>query len=118
MNKYICECCGGHIEPITMKCEYCGTQYKKENEQVFRIETFRGRVQTFESAFSISNEELVRYPKEVSEIALRHVADQLAQVIAPYCEFRVEDNPMICSKRICARIKVVEPMNKGLNFDN
>ena len=116
MKKYICECCGGQINPLTMQCEYCGTQYKKESEEVFRIETFQGKVQTFQTAYSIPSEDLIRYPKEVSEIAVRHVANQLAQVIAPYCEYRVEDDPMRMAKRIYARIKIVEPMNKGLSI--
>ena len=117
MKKYICECCGGQINPLTMQCEYCGTQYKKENEEVFRIETFQGKVQTFKSAYSISDEHLMRYPKEASEIALHHVANQLAQVIAPYCEYQVEDDPFSRQKRIYARIKIVEPMNKGLRIN-
>jgi hypothetical protein len=25
--SYICRNCNGHINPITMKCEYCDTQY-------------------------------------------------------------------------------------------
>ena len=116
MNKYVCDCCGGQINPYTMKCDYCGTQYKKENEQVFRIETFQGRVQTFKSAYNITDEYLVRHPKEASELAIRHVANQLADIIAPYCEYEVEDDPIIRQKRIYARIKIVEPMNKGLRI--
>ena len=116
MKKYVCECCGGQINPRTMQCEYCGTQYKKENEEVFRIETFHGKVQTFQTAYSIPNEDLIRYPKEVSEIAVHQVANQLAQVIAPYCEYWVEDDPMRASKCIRSRIKIVEPMNKGLRI--
>ena len=25
--SYICKNCNGHINPATMKCEYCDTQY-------------------------------------------------------------------------------------------
>jgi hypothetical protein len=118
MNKYICECCGGQINPYTMKCEYCGTQYKNEDEKVFRIETFQSKVQTFKSVYNLPDEYLVRHPKEASEIAIHHVANQLADIIAPYCEYMVEDDPMCRQKRICARIKIVEPINKGLNIED
>ena len=86
------------------------------NEEVFRIETFQGKVQTFQTAYSITDEQLMRYPKEASEIAMHSVVNQLAQVIAPYCEYRVEDDPMRMGKRIYARIKLVEPMDKGLRL--
>lgn len=118
MDKYTCECCGGHIDPYTMKCEYCGTQYKKENEQVYRIETYHANVQTFESVYNLPDEYLISHPKEASEIAIHHVANQLADIIAPYCEYAIEDDPFRRQKSIHARIKIVEPMNKGLNFDN
>ncbi len=114
MNKYICECCGGHIDPYTMKCEYCGTQYKKENDVVYRIETVHSRVQTFKCAYNIPDEYLINYPKESSEMAIRHVAGQLASMIAPYCEYTVEDDPLNHKKMIYARIKIVEPINKGI----
>lgn len=116
MKKYICECCGGQINPRTMQCEFCGTRYKEENETVYRIETFQGKVQTFKSVYNMPDEYLARYPKEASEIAIRHVTSQLADMIAPYCEYTVEDDPMRMGKRIYARIKLVEPMDKGLRL--
>lgn len=33
MEKYICECCGGSINPETMKCEFCGTYYKGNSKK-------------------------------------------------------------------------------------
>lgn len=116
MNKYVCECCGGQIDPRTMQCEFCGTQYKKEKEEVFRIETFQGKIQTFKSAFDIPDEFLLHNPQEASEIAVHHVANQLAGMIAPYCEYMVADDPMRCQKQVRAIIKIVEPINKGLRI--
>jgi len=116
VNKYICECCGGQINPRTMQCEYCGTHYKKEDGQVLRIETFQGKVQTFKSALDIDDDYLIRYPKEASEIAIHQVANELASMIAPYCEYEIEDAPFRRQKRLHAMIKIVEPMNKGLRI--
>ena len=117
MEKYICECCGGQINPHTMKCEYCGTQYENKNERVFRIETFQSRVETFKCAYNVPNEMLHRYPKEASEVVIHHVANQLADMIAPYCEYTVENDPMTYQTRVYARIKIVEPVNKGLRME-
>lgn len=116
MDKYICECCGGKINPHTMTCEYCGTQYKKEDEKVFRIETFQVPVQTFKCAYDIPNEFIIRDPKSASLAVLNHLANELAEVIAPYCEYQIEDDPFRCQKRVRAQIKIIEPINKGLRI--
>lgn len=34
MEKLICECCGGAINPISMQCEYCGTFYQGTKDGV------------------------------------------------------------------------------------
>lgn len=45
-NTYKCDCCGAPINPATMKCEYCGTQYQHRGGNIVRIETFRNPVHT------------------------------------------------------------------------
>lgn len=37
MTDYRCQYCGGHINPRTMKCEYCDTQYKLEADDLIPI---------------------------------------------------------------------------------
>ena len=116
MYKYICECCGGHIDPHTMKCEYCGTQCEKHNENVYRIETFNSPVRTFESVYEIDDDMLSHCSsQDISRIVMNRLTDQLAQIITPYCEYETERDIRNFSYRVRARIKIVEPVNKEIN---
>lgn len=39
MEAMICKNCGGHINPRTYKCDYCDTQYKRDNDpNIIRVE--------------------------------------------------------------------------------
>lgn len=68
-NRYICSQCGGRIDPTSMRCEYCGTQFEQNKDGIIRIETFENPVQTF------------RVTCEVSKRAIRELsADQLSEV--------------------------------------
>ena len=116
MDKYICECCGGQIDPHTMRCEYCGTQYEKNNENVYRIETFNSPVHTFESVYEIDDDVLSHYsPQDISRIVMNRLSDQLAQIITPYCEYETVRDFRNFSHKVRARIKIVEPVKKGIN---
>ena len=111
MKEYICTHCGGHILPHNMKCEYCGTQYKFENDQIFRIETYQNPVETFTAAEVIPMEMMnVLGPEKAGEMAMRHLTNKLAQCIAPMMRVDTELDYKTCSQRIRATVKIVRPV--------
>ncbi len=112
MDKYICSCCGGKVNRVTMTCEYCGTQYKEENNNLIRLETFRNPVQTLAAKFQISHEHILQDPKMISEYAIKRLANNFADVIAPYMDVYHSYDPCTKTHSLDARIKVVIPINK------
>ena len=113
MDKYKCSCCGGSINRATMTCEYCGTRYKEEHGNVFKIETFTNPVRTLGSQITIDNFALYKNPKDYAEFAIKKLAVSFAECIAPYMDIRVSTEPWRDQTIIDAKIKVVEPINKS-----
>ena len=71
MDKYICSCCGGKINRITMTCEYCGTQYEEKHDNLIRIETFRNPVETLGCDIPIPTELFMELgAKKASEVVM------------------------------------------------
>ena len=46
MEPLICKCCGGKIDPVTMKCIYCDTAYVDDYEQIRRIKQENNSIKT------------------------------------------------------------------------
>ena len=111
-DKYKCSCCGGDIDRKTMTCEYCGTRYKEEYGNVLRIETFQNPVRTLATRIVIDDFAMRTAPKDYSEFAIRELARQFAECIAPYMDIQHTFDSRTRISRLDARIKVVEPINK------
>ena len=115
-DKYICECCGGRINRLTMTCEYCGTQYKEEFNNVIRLETYQNPIREFKALFRVTDEMIHSLsPKEISELAIRNMSNELAKSIAPFCEYKQEHDFIQKGYKITSRIKIVQPNNEGID---
>ena len=112
MNKYKCSCCGGNINRATMICEYCGTRYKEEYGNVLRVETFQNPVRTLASRVVVDDFAMRTSPQEYSEFAIKQLARQFAECIAPYMDIQYSFDNRTRISRLDARIKIVEPINK------
>lgn len=111
MKEYVCTHCGGHVSPYSMRCEYCGTQYKVENDHILRIETYQNPVETFAAAEAVPMEMINALgPEKAGEIALRHLTDKLAQCIAPMMRIETEYDYGNCLQKVRATIKIVRPV--------
>lgn len=111
-DKYICTCCGGRIDPTTMRCEYCGTQYKEERGEFIRIETFRSPVQTITARRNVGDELFQNWSaSEVAEYVLKDMASELAHLIIPMMEVQTSRN-IYKGVDITATVKIVEPAIK------
>lgn len=109
MDKYICECCGGKINPRTLKCEYCDTEYKREGDDIIRIETFRNPVVPLKCGVSISREMLMNDPERTVRYVYGKIAEKLADSIMPYMIFENHDDVERCQTQIVGMIRVVNP---------
>ena len=110
MKEYICTHCGGHVSPYSMRCEYCGTQYKIENDRIYTIETFQNPVETFTAEQVMPMEMIKAYGAEkVSEIALHNLTCKLAECIAPMMIVETEQDYQNYAQRVRATVKIVRP---------
>jgi hypothetical protein len=117
MNKYICDCCGGKINPATMECEYCGTHFKEDyiNDSVIRIETYRNPVETLAAATMIPDEMIKSLgPEKASEYAVHVLAKKLSEGIVPFMVLQSEFDPCRYHHKIEARVKLIVP-KEGIN---
>jgi len=114
-NKaYICQCCGGTINRTTMKCEYCGTEYEKIDDQIYlRIETFQNPVETLACQVGITNDEMMALgPEAASKLAMQSICRQLSECLMPFINMRVEHDPSAGIHHLEGRLKIVRPVNR------
>lgn len=118
MDKYICSCCGGKIDKSTMKCDYCGTQYKMENDNVvIRVETFQNPTRELicSRSFDRRDLELFRNQEHAFDTMVSHMAMEFAKDLMPYMDMEYEFDPVNLRYSLHARLKVVNPVNKPTN---
>lgn len=85
-NGYRCKYCNGYVNPATMKCEYCDTQYE-HNESLNYFVVKKG-VQTICSKMAVSRE-LQRYQNKKEYENL--ITETLAKGFLPF----IKDNMKI-----------------------
>ena len=120
-NKYVCECCGGHINRATMRCEYCDTAYRELNDGVIRIETFRNPVDTYQTSIRISDTDLHAIQSshgDYTKIILENMARELTLQLIPNMEVEmVRDMDSYHTSTIYGRVKVIRPVHTSDNLD-
>lgn len=114
-NKYICECCGGKVNPVTLTCEYCGTKYKLDHDaNVFRIESFQAPVDKFACKVVMDSRSLYALgPEKASEIAIHKIAKQMAEGLIPMIKYHVDYDPCSCYYTYFGEIRAIRPINGG-----
>ena len=116
MDKYVCTCCGGAIDPATMECKYCGTKFKRDvDTRLVRIETYTNPVRTLKAKVTL-NDELMRTcdPKDVSKLAMTELIDEFAECLAPYLQIDMMTDPRFNQTHICGTLKLVAPKESGI----
>lgn len=112
LQPLICPQCGAHINRTTYRCEYCGTQFKRDMELIQPyVEVLKPGTQVLHAQCVMSGE-VVRLmgSKEASEFVIRQMAKELAGQIAPFMDVessRDLGNPF--DTRVRARLRVLEP---------
>ena len=114
LKPLICPNCGGKVNAARMKCEYCGTEFRRDDDGVLKIRYESVPYQT--QVLGIS----VNVPKDMvmhmgDEAMLRgYVMDEmtyrLAKALAPMMEIAVQhENPMTDYITVRGRVRVIRP---------
>ncbi len=111
MKKYICDCCGGQINRATMKCEYCGTAYREEYDNVIRLETYHNPVREY-TAKVIVPEEMVDSigPEKSSEYIIDRLAMELSKAIRENMVIVSRADPFRNTQEVAGYIKMIHPV--------
>lgn len=113
IKKYICECCGGQIDFVTLKCNYCGTQYKDENNSIIRIETFHNPIKQYTAECIIP--EYIARKEDTSGYILNELAHQLARKLVENMDIQIAEDYDIQNMniRVRGRVRVVVPEQRS-----
>lgn len=113
MTPYICPQCGGQVNRAKLICEYCGTQFREDKNEI-RIMAYQPGVHTLQACAVVPEYEAVMSPKEMSEYAIRGMAQQFADGIAQFMDVRTDFDPEKCERVFRARLRVLD---SGYRFD-
>lgn len=112
LEELKCRNCQAPLNPITYKCEYCGSQYEKKIEYgvTHYIQKCPAQVQTIGSQVCISDEVMVRMPEEdIARYAMNDIVHDLAKALAPYIKLETMWDAYEPRQIIRGTIRVVEP---------
>ena len=114
MKALVCENCGGKINPNTLQCEYCGTQYKEEFKdgaiQHIVVQSCPAEIKVLATRVSVSEEMMYRMPPErIAEFTMKDITRSLAEALAPFVKLETERDPMARTQVIRGTVRVVEP---------
>ena len=114
MEKYVCDCCGGTINPLTLTCEYCGTKYKRNDDdwaKPIRIETYRNPVNTYTACVKVDRYDVQNDPTTTSRIAVEELSHELAKSIAPNMVVETQRDIYSGGYLVYGTVRVVKPIN-------
>jgi len=110
LKPLICPSCGGRINASRMRCEYCGTQFKREEGPVLRIEAVNRGVRTIEANARIAEYYLKEYGEDTVGILVKdQILHQLTKALLPMLELEVGHDLQRCEAIVQGRIRVLEP---------
>lgn len=107
-----CKNCNGALDPKTLKCPYCGSQYERENKNgvIHYIESVPPNVVTLGAKVCFERYMLHSMGEErASEVTMRQMTHALAEALAPYIELETHIDPLNMTQVVRGRIRVLEP---------
>ena len=110
LKPLTCPNCGGRIDAARMRCEYCGTRFKREEGSAFRIEVARPGVKTLQVNARIPD----HYIMDIGDDAIRSIvrdqmSHQLAEALVPMLDLSVGHDLHLNEAIVRGRIRVLEP---------
>ena len=119
MKPFICECCGGQVDPAAMKCEYCGTTYRlDENYKPIMIQTYMAPIHTFGMKTKIDPIDFSLYGRNYTDMVVREISKGLAERLLPYIEYRIQPNFEGPGLDLYSTIRVCEPAVDNETLDS
>lgn len=110
LKPYICTQCGGKVNRTTLVCEMCGTHFKDESQgEAYRLIVTRPGVVTLGKRIYVDTEIMSQSPEVFSEFAIKQLAREFAECIAPYMDIKAENRPEHHQSVLTARLRILQP---------
>lgn len=120
LTPYICKCCGGRINISTMRCEYCGVEYRDESLKRIQVVQVRPGEHVIRAQVAVSVDHMAANPEGARDYALHELRNQLADGLLGYMKITTAENfsPMYCERTeiIRGEVRVIDPMFEGRYF--
>ena len=106
---YICPQCGGRVNRATLVCEMCGTAFR-EDAPYHIVQIENPRVHTLAASVSLPYETAYALSaKELSELAMRELVQELSQCLYPFMDIKSEEASDFFGTKVTARIRILDP---------
>ena len=112
MKALICECCGGRIDRNTMTCNFCGVQYKfDDNFAPIIVKKIDPRFETVTADCFVGNEVFManNCMEAIADAIRRNLTEKIMNELEQYVDIIQEDDPLHCGKKYYARIRICKP---------
>lgn len=110
IKPMICTQCGAPINRERMICEYCGTRYEKKNNDMLRIETYTVTPVMLDGYVAYPKEfALAVDPGELSKMVCGQLATKIADELAKYIDYAVQEDPISDHVTVRGRVRVLPP---------
>lgn len=110
IQPLICTQCGAPINRERMICEYCGTRYEKNGNDILRIEAYRKPPVTLEGYVAYPREAAFTIDSEtLSKMMCGQLATKIADELAKYIDYAVQEDPISDHVTVRGRVRVLPP---------
>lgn len=114
LKPLICPNCGGKINAARMKCEYCGTEFRCDDDGVLKIryESVPCKTQVLGVSINVPKDMAIRMYDEamLRGYVMDEMTYRLAKALAPMMDIAVQaDNPLSDSVVVRGRVRVIRP---------
>lgn len=115
MEDLKCKSCGAPLTPTVdgrYKCSYCGSLYERSNDHgvISFIEIRHPQIQTLSATVSVPFEARdFMDPKEISEMSLARLTEELAKGLASYFKVYTRNDPFTMATIIRGEVRVLSP---------
>lgn len=113
LNPHVCKQCGGPINMLKMRCEYCGTSYENESLNRIVIQQVRPGVHTIACQVEIDRDRCIYNSEAARDYTLRELRNQIAEGLLGYMKLTTSENlshNFGHTEIIRGEVRVVDPM--------
>lgn len=107
MKEYRCPNCGAAVNPTTGKCDFCGSHFKIEEDNLIKIVSDRNiPIRTYDISVNISDWDLAELGEEAVE---EQIVKKLSRAILDNMEWYDSYDVMSMKHNIAVRVKMIKP---------